>query len=122
YTRVPHGIDWAGHTEAFAERMQQQVERFAPGFSDRVLDRHVLTPPALEARDPNLVGGDVGGGSYSLDQVLFRPVARLVPYRTPVRGLYVGSSAAFPGGAVHGVPGHAAARVALVEWPLRRLW
>ena len=122
YTRVPHGIDWADHTEAFAERMQQQVERFAPGFSDRVLDRHVLTPPALEARDPNLVGGDVGGGSYSLDQVLFRPVARLVPYRTPVRGLYVGSSAAFPGGAVHGVPGHAAARVALVEWPLRRLW
>ncbi len=122
YTRVPEGVDWTRHAAGFAERIQQQVERFAPGFAERVLDRHVLTPPALEARDPNLVGGDVGGGSYTLDQVLFRPVVRLIPYRTPVRGLYLGSSAAFPGGAVHGVPGHAAARVALAEWPLRRLW
>jgi phytoene dehydrogenase-like protein len=70
------------------------------------------------------VGGDVGGGSYTLDQVIFRPVVSLAPYRTPLRGLYLGSAATFPGGAVHGVPGHAAARLALAEArmraPLRR--
>jgi phytoene dehydrogenase-like protein len=67
----------------------------------------------LEARNRNLVGGDVGGGSYRLRQAIFRPVPSLSPYRTPLRGLFLGSSAAFPGGAVHGVPGDAAARAAL---------
>jgi phytoene dehydrogenase-like protein len=59
------------------------------------------------------VGGDVGGGSYRFDQLLFRPAPLPSPYRTPVRGLYLGSAAAFPGGAVHGVPGDAAARAAI---------
>ncbi len=95
--------------------MEAQVERFAPGFRERILARHVLTPADLQARNANLVGGDVGGGSYALTQVLFRPVRSLAPYRTPVRGLYIGSAAAFPGGAVHGVPGHAAARLALAR-------
>ena len=122
YTRVPHDIDWRTHRERFAERMQQQVERFAPGFGDLVLERSVLTPPDMQARNASLEGGDVGAGSYALHQVLFRPVPAVIPYRTPVRGLYIGSAAAFPGGAVHGVPGHAAARVALAERPLRRLW
>jgi phytoene dehydrogenase-like protein len=72
-----------------------------------------MTPPDLERRNENLVGGDVGGGSYGLDQLIFRPVPSLNPYATPVRGLFIGSAAAFPGGAVHGVPGHAAARAAL---------
>jgi phytoene dehydrogenase-like protein len=95
--------------------MEAQVERFAPGFRERILARHVLGPADLEARNANLVGGDVGGGSYALDQVIFRPVPSLAPYRTPLRGLYIGSAATFPGGAVHGVPGHAAARLALAE-------
>jgi len=95
--------------------MEAQVERFAPGFRERILARHVLGPADLEARNANLVGGDVGGGSYALGQVLFRPVPSLAPYRTPVRGLYIGSAATFPGGGVHGVPGHAAARLALAE-------
>ena len=94
---------------------RRQVERFAPGFRERILARHVLSPGELERRDRNLVGGDVGGGSYRLRQVVFRPVPRLSPYRTPLRGLYLGSAAAFPGGAVHGVPGDAAARAALAE-------
>jgi phytoene dehydrogenase-like protein len=100
--------------------MEAQVERFAPGFRDRILARHVLLPGDFEARNPNLVHGDVGGGSYTLDQVVFRPVPSLTPYRTPVRGLYIGSAATFPGGAVHGVPGHAAARLALTEARARR--
>jgi phytoene dehydrogenase-like protein len=95
--------------------MEAQMERFAPGFRDRVLARHVMMPRDLESRNENLVDGDVGAGSYTLDQVFFRPVPSLAPYRTPLRGLYIGSASSFPGGAVHGVPGHAAARLALAE-------
>jgi phytoene dehydrogenase-like protein len=114
YTHGPaHGVDWAAEQARHVERMEAQVERFAPGFRDRILARHALGPAALEARNPNLVAGDVGGGSYTLRQVVFRPVARLSPYTTPLAGLYLGSAAAFPGGAVHGVPGDAAARAAL---------
>lgn len=122
YTRVPPGIRWAQEAAGFADRIEAQVERFAPGFRERILDRHLLTPGDLAARDANLEGGDVGGGSYALDQVVFRPVPSLTPYRTPVRGLYIGSASAFPGGAVHGIPGHAAARMAIIDAALRRLW
>jgi phytoene dehydrogenase-like protein len=120
YTHGPKGVDWEAETERHVERVEAQVERFAPGFRDLILARHVMGPADLEARDANLVGGDVGAGSYTLDQTVFRPVASLTPYRTPVRGLYLGSASTFPGGAVHGVPGHAAARAALAESRLRR--
>ncbi len=113
YTHGPHDVDWGGETARHVERMEAQVERFAPGFRDLILARSVLGPADLERRDRNLVGGDVGGGSYSLPQVVFRPMPRLSPYRTPVAGLYLGSAATFPGGAVHGVSGDAAARAAL---------
>jgi phytoene dehydrogenase-like protein len=114
YTRGPRmGIDWGDEVAPLVARMEAQVERFAPGFRDLILARHVMGPGELERRDRNLVGGDVGGGSYRLRQVIFRPVPRLSPYRTPLGGLYLGSAAAFPGGAVHGVPGDAAARAAL---------
>jgi phytoene dehydrogenase-like protein len=114
YTHGPQtGVDWASELDRHVERIEAQVERYAPGFRDRILARHVLGPADLERRDRNLVGGDVGGGSYRLDQVVFRPLPSLSPYRTPVRGLYLGSAATFPGGAVHGVPGDAAARTAL---------
>ena len=115
YTRAPSGVDWAIHTEPTVDRMEAHIERFAPGFRDRILARHVMGPADLERLDANLKDGDVGGGSYALDQLIFRPVPSLLPYRTPVRGLYLGSASAFPGGAVHGVPGAAAARYALVE-------
>ncbi len=107
----PHArdLDWAGHVD----RVEAQIERFAPGFRDLIIGRHVLDPRGLESRNRNLIGGDVGGGSYALRQVVFRPVPRLSPYRTPIDGLFLGSAAAFPGGAVHGVPGDAAARAAL---------
>jgi len=113
YTHVPPGVDWSAEGDRFADVIDAQVERFAPGFRDTVLARHVMAPGDLEARNENLVGGDVGGGSYGMDQLMFRPVPSLNPYATPVRGLFIGSASAFPGGAVHGVPGHAAAKASL---------
>lgn len=116
YTHGPRaGIDWPRELDGHVERIEAQVERFAPGFRARILARHVMGPADLQRRDPNLVGGDVGGGSYRLRQVIFRPIPGLSPYRTPLSGLYLGSAASFPGGAVHGVPGDAAARAALSD-------
>jgi phytoene dehydrogenase-like protein len=121
YTHGPStGIDWRTELTPTVERVEAQVERFAPGFRDRILARHVMGPGDLEQRDRNLVGGDVGGGSYRLRQVVFRPVPGLSPYRTPLRGLYLGSAAAFPGGAVHGVPGDSAALAALADTGRKR--
>jgi phytoene dehydrogenase-like protein len=115
YTRVPSSVAGEAAVLAHAERMTAQVERFAPGFRDRILARHVQGPELLEAGNVNLVGGDVGGGTYRLDQTVFRPLPALVPYATPIRGLWLGSASAFPGGAVHGVPGWAAASYALAR-------
>lgn len=113
YARVPAQVTGPDEVIAHAERMTDQVERFAPGFRDVVLARHVQGPSDLQERDPNLVGGDVGAGSYALDQTIFRPLPSLVPYATPIRGLWLGGASTFPGGAVHGVPGWAAASYAV---------
>jgi phytoene dehydrogenase-like protein len=121
YTHGPHTVDWEAERDRHVDRMEAHVERFAPGFRERILARHVLGPADLQRRNANLIGGDVGGGSYSLDQVIFRPVPSLAPYRTPIHGLYIGSAATFPGGAVHGVPGRAAARLALAQQRIDRL-
>ncbi len=125
YTHLPAGIDWARDDERIAnrmvERIEAQVERFAPGFRDRILARHVITPSGFAARNRNLAesGSDVGGGSSALDQLIFRPIPALSPYRTPIRGLYIGSASTFPGAGVHGIPGDAAARCALHDTALR---
>ncbi|HEY6100650.1 MAG TPA: FAD-dependent oxidoreductase, partial [Anaeromyxobacter sp.] len=108
YCHVPHGF--AGDATA---ALEAQLERFAPGFREVVLARAVRGPPALERDDPNLVGGDVGGGENSLWQTVFRPAARVVPWSTPVRGLYLCSASTPPGGGVHGMCGWHAARAAL---------
>ncbi len=108
YTHVPNGS-----TVDMTDRIEAQLERFAPGFRDLVLERSALGPAALEARNPNLVGGDINGGSASLRQLLVRPVARPVPYRTPLDGVYLCSSSTPPGGGVHGMCGYQAARAAL---------
>jgi phytoene dehydrogenase-like protein len=121
YTHGPSSIDWEAERDRHVQRMEEEVERFAPGFRERILARHVLGPAELQRRNVNLLDGDVGGGSNSLDQLFFRPLPSLAPYRTPVRGLYLGSAATFPGGGVHGVPGHAAARLALLESRFSRL-
>lgn len=113
YTHAPARYGRELASQRSVDAVEEQVERFAPGFRERILARHVLGPAELEARDRNLVGGDVGGGSYSGLQSVFRPIPSLSPYWTPITGLFLASSATFPGGAVHGVPGDAAARAAL---------
>jgi phytoene dehydrogenase-like protein len=95
------------------DRIEAQLERFAPGFRELVLERSVLGPAALEARNPNLVGGDVNGGSAELRQLFARPVARPVPYRVPLEGVWLCSASTPPGGGVHGMCGFHAARAAL---------
>ncbi|MFF1798414.1 phytoene desaturase family protein, partial [Kitasatospora sp. NPDC058263] len=101
-------------TEAMAERIEDQVERFAPGFRDRIVARRVLTPPLLEERDPSLVGGAINGGTTAPhQQLVFRPVPGTGRPETPVAGLYLASSSAHPGGGVHGACGANAARAAL---------
>jgi phytoene dehydrogenase-like protein len=110
YCHVP-----AGSPVDMTERIEAQVERFAPGFRDRVLARSVMGPAELEARNPNLVGGDLNAGVADLRGLLARPVARPVPYRTPVPGLYLCSASTPPGGGVHGMCGYLAARAALSD-------
>jgi phytoene dehydrogenase-like protein len=97
------------------ERIEAQVERFAPGFRDVILARSTLGPAALEAHNRNLVGGDLNGGSMDLGQLFFRPVRKLTPYRTPLQGVYLCSASTPPGGGVHGMCGYSAARVALAD-------
>ena len=108
YCHVPNGS-----TVDMTEAIEAQIERFAPGFRDVVLARHVMGPAALEARNANLVGGDLGGGSPKLSQFARRPVYALRPWATPVPGLYICSSSTPPGAGVHGMGGWQAARLAL---------
>jgi phytoene dehydrogenase-like protein len=108
YCHVPHGSD-VDMTDA----IEAQVERFAPGFRDTIVARSARGPRDLEAHNANLVGGDLNGGKMDLRQLYTRPVAKLVPYRTPRRGVYICSAATPPGGGVHGMCGFAAAKVAL---------
>jgi phytoene dehydrogenase-like protein len=120
-TRAPAGkhVVWAychvpnGSTVDVSPRIEAQIERFAPGFRDRILARHVMLPAELERRNQNLVGGDINGGAQTLWQTAARPVLRWNPYSTPVRGLYLCSASTPPGGGVHGMCGHLAARSAL---------
>ena len=106
--------------QRFADRMQGRIERLAPGFGSRILSRRVLGPRELEARDANLIGGAINGGTSQLHQELvFRPVPGLGRAETPVRGLYLGSASAHPGGGVHGAPGMNAARAAVAHRRLR---
>ena len=126
YTHVPHEIradaadegvtgSWnAKEQELMADRMERQVERFAPGFRRRIRARRVLAPPTLEAMDANLVGGAINGGTTAMHQQLFfRPVPGTGRPETPIPGLFLASSGAHPGGGVHGAPGANAARAAL---------
>ena len=115
YCHVPNG--WDGDATA---QVETQVERFAPGFRDVVLERSATGPRDFERHDRNLVGGDVNGGAMDLGQLLTRPAKRLVPYRTPLEGVYLCSSATPPGGGVHGMCGHGAARMALRDLARRR--
>jgi phytoene dehydrogenase-like protein len=107
--------------EAFADRIEEQIERLAPGFRSLIRGRYAATPPILEASNANLVGGAVNGGSAHIhQQLVFRPIPGLARPETPVRGLYLGSASAHPGGGVHGACGANAAGAALAADRLRR--
>lgn len=106
YCHVPNGS-----TVNMLDRIENQIERFAPGFRDCVLARSVLAPSDLEKMDANLVGGDISGGAMSLGQILFRPTRH--GYKTSDPRIYLCSSSTPPGGGVHGMCGYHAAKLAL---------
>jgi phytoene dehydrogenase-like protein len=108
YCHVPNGC-----TVDVTERIEAQIDRFAPGWRDRILARHVTPPAALEAYNANYVGGDIAGGAPDGLQLLFRPVVTVDPYRTGAEALYLCSSSTPPGGGVHGLCGYWAAQSAL---------
>ncbi|WP_077130076.1 phytoene desaturase family protein [Spirosoma montaniterrae] len=120
-TRAPAGkhTAWAychvpnGSTVDMTAAIERQIERFAPGFRDRVLARHTLNTADLEHYNPNYRGGDINGGRADLTQLFTRPALRASPYRTSARGLYLCSSSTPPGGGVHGLCGYHAAQQAL---------
>jgi phytoene dehydrogenase-like protein len=108
YCHVPNGslVD-------MTDRIERQVERFAPGFRERIIGRSTMGPAEMEAYNPNYVGGDINGGAGDLRQLFARPVARINPYTTPIDGVFLCSSSTPPGGGVHGMCGYHAARAAL---------
>ena len=108
YCHVPNGSDFD-----MTERIEAQVERFAPGFRDRVLACSVMSPSDVEAYNANYVGGDIGGGANTLHQLFARPVSAIAPYRIPIKGVYLCSASTPPGAGVHGMCGYWAARDAL---------
>ena len=115
YCHVPHGS-----TVDRADAIERQVERFAPGFRDRILARHATGPADFERLNPNYVGGAITGGVADLFQLWNRPVTRLDPYSTPNPRLFLCSASTPPGGGVHGQCGYWAARSALAR--LRKMW
>lgn len=125
-TRAPTGnhTAWAychvpnGSTVDMTERIENQIERFAPGFRDCVLQRRVFTPADLEAADANLIGGDVSGGAMTVRQIFFRPTLRA--YATSNPKIYLCSASTPPGGGVHGMCGYHAAKMALRDLGQKR--
>ncbi len=123
-TRAPHGKHTAwgychvpnGSSRDMTEAIENQIERFAPGFRDCILAKSITKATELEEYNPNCVGGDIGGGVQDIYQLFTRPVARLVPYETPYPGLYICSASTPPGGGVHGMCGYHAAKAALNKW------
>ncbi len=120
-TRAPEGrhTAWAychvpnGSTADLTDRIERQVERFAPGFRDRILARSAVGPAWFEQHNPNYVGGDINGGAGDVLQLFARPALRVSPYTTPLPGVFLCSSSTPPGGGVHGMCGYHAARAAL---------
>jgi phytoene dehydrogenase-like protein len=107
YCHVPHGSG-----KDMTAAIEQQVERFAPGFRERILARHTMNTTQMEEYNPNYIGGDINGGIQDITQLFTRPALRYSPYRTSAKGLYICSSSTPPGGGVHGMCGyHAAQRV-----------
>jgi phytoene dehydrogenase-like protein len=108
YCHVPYSS-----TVDMTEAIEKQIERFAPGFRDRIVARNTMNTEQLQSYNPNYIGGDINGGAATIDQLFTRPALRTSPYRTSAKGLYICSSSTPPGGGVHGMSGYHAARRAL---------
>jgi phytoene dehydrogenase-like protein len=110
YCHVPNGSE-----VDMTAQVENQVERFAPGFRDLILSRHVMNTAQMEAYNPNYIGGDINGGIIDAGQLFTRPALRLSPYKTSAKGIYICSSSTPPGGGVHGMCGYHAAKRALLD-------
>lgn len=110
YCHVPHAS-----TIDMTAAIENQIERFAPGFRQRIIGRHEYNSKDMQAYNPNYIGGDINGGVQDLRQHFTRPAVRVVPYRTPAKGIFICSSSTPPGGGVHGMCGFYAAKAALRE-------
>jgi phytoene dehydrogenase-like protein len=108
YCHVPNGS-----TFDMTERIERQIERFAPGFRDRILARATMSPSDLQRYNPNYIGGDISGGAHDGLQLLARPTLSWMPYVTPVKGIFICSSSTPPGAGVHGMCGFHAAQAAV---------
>jgi phytoene dehydrogenase-like protein len=97
------------------ERIENQVERFAPGFKDTIAARHTMNTAQMEQYNANYIGGDIAGGVMNLGQLFTRPALRFSPYRTSAKGIYICSSSTPPGGGAHGLCGYYAAKKALKD-------
>lgn len=122
-TRAPEGkhTAWAychvpnGSKVDMTAAIENQVERFAPGFKDQILAKNVMNSSQIEAYNPNYIGGDINGGIIDIGQLFTRPALRISPYRTSAKGIYICSSSTPPGGGVHGMCGYHAAKTALKD-------
>jgi len=122
-TRAPEGkhTAWAychvpnGSFKDMTEAIEKQVERFAPGFRERIIAKSAMNARQLENYNPNYIGGDINGGIIDLGQLFTRPALRRSPYRTSAKGIYICSSSTPPGGGVHGMCGYHAAKRALKD-------
>lgn len=122
-TRAPEGkhTAWAychvpfGSEKDMTEAIEKQVDRFAPGFRERILSRHTMNTKAMQDYNPNYIGGDINGGVQDIFQLFTRPALRWSPYRTSAKGLYICSSSTPPGGGVHGMCGYHAAKQVLKD-------
>ena len=124
-TRAPEGkhTAWAychvpnGSTKSMEQAIEDQIERFAPGFRDRILKKSIMDPAAMERHNPNYVGGDINAGLLDLSQLFTRPALRYSPYKTSAKGLYICSASTPPGPGVHGMSGFHAAKQVLKDFP-----
>lgn len=115
YCHVPNGSE-----KDMATIIEQQVERFAPGFRDTILAKHTFNTTQMEQYNPNYIGGDINGGVIDIGQLFTRPALRWSPYKTSAKGLYICSSSTPPGGGVHGMCGYHAAKKALSDiWGIK---
>jgi phytoene dehydrogenase-like protein len=111
YCHVPNGSDID-----MTERIEARIEGFAPGFRERILARHSMSPIEMEEYNPNYIGGDIAGGANNFWRLFVRPLGRWKPYVTPIKGVYLCSASMPPGGGVHGMCGYFAAQAVLRDW------